>query len=449
MKVFLKKNKGISLISLTIAVTVILILTGTIIVSSVSNLKSNKLRNMQADIDNLRNKVSNYYSQYGEIPADRNIEYTNINNINSISEDVDTGAFYVIDLEMLENVTLNYGKDYEKIRNGEATTEEEINKLTDLYIINADSHNIFYVDGIELDGEIFYTDYAEEDKDVVPVGLIDIKKVKDMKFGASSTYFLLDDGSLWVTGLNQYGQLGLGDTENRNTLQKVEGIPKLKKIYVNMYCVFTITENEEVYAWGLNDFGQLGLGEVGNKTLPTKLNITDVRDVYPYWFHNFIIKNDGSVWSCGRNTRGQLGLGDKTSRSTFTKVNINNVKDIKLGNEHSAILKNDGTLWVTGSSFYGQLGFGNNTDLSTFTKTSLTDVKQIVNGREETKVLKNDGTVWGSGSNLRGELGIGSTSGGNTFKKAQIENVKELKCEYGTVIAITNDNKIYGWRNEQ
>ena len=174
-------EKGVNLISLTIAVTVILILTGTIIVSSVSSLKSNKLRNMQADIDNLRDKVSNYYSQYGEIPADKKIEYTNIEHIRSsgvISEVVDTGAFYVIDLSAIENVTLNYGKDYDKIRNGEATTEEEINKLTDLYIINGESHNIFYVAGIELDGEKFYTDYTSEEADTVAVDLRYVDGVK-------------------------------------------------------------------------------------------------------------------------------------------------------------------------------------------------------------------------------------------------------------------------------
>jgi len=186
MKVFLKENKGVNLISLTIAVTVILILTGIIIVNSTSSLKSNKLRNMQADIDNLRDKVSNYYSRYGEIPADRSIEYTNTSHINSISNAVDTGAFYVIDLAAMENVTLNYGKDYEKIRSGEATTEEEINKLTDLYIINADSHNIFYVAGIELDGEIFYTDYGEEDKDKVAVKLYGNKEYTD-KNGDTAT----------------------------------------------------------------------------------------------------------------------------------------------------------------------------------------------------------------------------------------------------------------------
>ena len=180
MRVFLKGNKGINLISLTIAVTVILILTGIIIVNSTSSLKSNKLRNMQADIDNLRDKVSNYYSRYGEIPADRSIEYTNTSHINSISNAVDTGAFYVIDLAAMENVTLNYGKDYEKIRKGEATTAEEVNKLTDLYIINADSHNIFYVQGIELDGETFYTDYGEEDKDTALVEIHGYKEYEDI-----------------------------------------------------------------------------------------------------------------------------------------------------------------------------------------------------------------------------------------------------------------------------
>ena len=173
MKVFFKGNKGINLISLTIAVTVIMILTGIIIVNATSNLKSNKLKNMQADIENLRDKVSNYYAKYGDIPADRNIEYTNISDINSISNAVDTGAFYVIDLAAMENLTLNYGKDYERIRTGEVTTQGGINQLTDLYIINADSHNIFYVEGIELDGEIFYTDYGEEDKDMAAVEIIE------------------------------------------------------------------------------------------------------------------------------------------------------------------------------------------------------------------------------------------------------------------------------------
>ena len=135
--------------------------------NAAGNLKSTKLANMQADIENLRDKVSNYYSEYGNIPADTSIEYTNTSNINSISSATDTGAFYVIDLAAMEDVTLNYGKDYEKIRSGEATSKEQINSLTDLYIINGTSHNVFYVEGIEVDGERYYTDYSSNDVDFV------------------------------------------------------------------------------------------------------------------------------------------------------------------------------------------------------------------------------------------------------------------------------------------
>ena len=94
MKKILKSQNGVTLTSLVIAVAVILILTGTIIVNVTGNLKTEKLRNMQSDIENLRDKVSTYYAQYGKIPADVSIEYTNINNLQSagvISEVADTG----------------------------------------------------------------------------------------------------------------------------------------------------------------------------------------------------------------------------------------------------------------------------------------------------------------------------------------------------------------------
>ena len=174
MKNLLKSNKGISLVTLCITVAVLLILTNVIIYNTADNLRTTKLKNMQSDIENLRDKISNYYSQYGTIPANKDIEYTNIEDIKNsgvISTAVDEGKFYVIDLASMENITLNYGRDYEKIKNGEATTEEQINSLKDLYIINETSHNIFYVQGIKVDDETFYTDYSAEDADKVAVNL--------------------------------------------------------------------------------------------------------------------------------------------------------------------------------------------------------------------------------------------------------------------------------------
>lgn len=168
IKKFLNNQKGVSLVTLTITVIVILILTGIVLYNVKDNLGVQKLKSMQADIENLRDKIESYYIEYGSIPA--KIEYTNITSIKNagvISDKVDTGKFYIIDLSAIDNLTLTYGKDYGKIED-----ETQENSLEDIYIINEDSHNIFYVKGIILDGETFYTDYTKDDIDKEAVNLI-------------------------------------------------------------------------------------------------------------------------------------------------------------------------------------------------------------------------------------------------------------------------------------
>mgnify|MGYP000661177381 CR=1 FL=1 len=170
-------NKGISLISLTITVVVILILTSIILYNASKDVKISNLSALQSDIVNLQDKVASYYAQYGKIPAITSNEYTNIDDIKNagvISSSVDTGKFYVIDLSAMENVTLNYGKDYEKVRTGEAQTSEQINNLKDIYIINETSHNIFYVEGIKIDNEQYYTNYSLISLESLLIALVSI-----------------------------------------------------------------------------------------------------------------------------------------------------------------------------------------------------------------------------------------------------------------------------------
>lgn len=177
MKNILKKQKGITLITLSITVLVLVILTEVLIYNIQDNLKIESLRNMQNDIANLRDKILTYYEKYNTIPINEKIEYTNIQPLQDsliLSQKADTGKFYVIELKQLENLTLNYGRDYEKITT--TSTAEEINKLTDLYIINADSLNIFYVQGIKIDNTTYYTDYDATKVDQESVTLIDTSK---------------------------------------------------------------------------------------------------------------------------------------------------------------------------------------------------------------------------------------------------------------------------------
>ena len=166
----IKKDRGITLISLSIAVIIILTITGMILYSAKDSIYIKNLTNMQNDIANLRDKVSLYYSEYGEIPA--KTEYPDISKLQSagVIGANDTGKFLILELENLEGLTLNYGEDYERYKVGDYTN---LTDLTDIYIINENSNNIFYVEGIRVtqnsETQIYYTDYTEGDKQIVEV----------------------------------------------------------------------------------------------------------------------------------------------------------------------------------------------------------------------------------------------------------------------------------------
>ena len=207
-------SKGVSLISLSITVIILIIITNILIYNLKDNLGVTNLRNMQNDISNIREKVASYYAQNGKIPA--KIKYTNVSNIDVISDAVDTGDFYVVDLEALENLTLNYGLDYRNIE--EDWEQSQIDQLSDIYIINETSHNVFFVRGISVDDQIFYTDYEPKDIDTKEV---DLRYVDNIK---------IPDGFSYVEGTKNTG-IKIKNDENESEYtwivqnQKIENIP--------------------------------------------------------------------------------------------------------------------------------------------------------------------------------------------------------------------------------
>ena len=167
----MKNQKGVNLVSLSVAVIVIITIVGTVLYNVRTNLGVQKLKAMQADIENLRGKVANYYLQYGALPIlkQQEIEDSILSeNVKTIENgNIETGKYYVIDLSAMENITLTYGEDYEVLKSLSADKVQALNDgdkaLTDVYIINSVSHNIFYVHGITYEGKIYYTQYQDDE----------------------------------------------------------------------------------------------------------------------------------------------------------------------------------------------------------------------------------------------------------------------------------------------
>ena len=213
MKLNVKQEKGITMTALVITVITLLILTNVMIYNTKSSIDISKLTNLYNDIELLRDKVSTYYGEYGKIPAE--IKYTNtseLSNVLSIKNDI--GDFYVIDLEAMQGITLNYGKDYEKVKNDISNADN----YTDLYIINENSHNIFYVEGIEIKEDDvvnkYYTDYTYPDETkidlryiegiLIPDGYYYIGKTKDASGNESIVISNIQGETIDTSKTNQY-----------------------------------------------------------------------------------------------------------------------------------------------------------------------------------------------------------------------------------------------------
>lgn len=194
----IKSNNGITLVTLTITVVILLIVTNIIIYNVQDNLGIEKLRNMQKDIEELTDRISIYYAQYGKIPV--KIRYTKLDEIKAsgiISEEIDNGNFYIIDLSAIDNLTLNYGKDYEKLDHD----SNQIDNLNDLYIINENSHNIFYVKGIYVKDTKYFTNYTEKD-----IKSVDLRYVENIK---------IPEGYKYVEGTKENGIIIKDSTEKK------------------------------------------------------------------------------------------------------------------------------------------------------------------------------------------------------------------------------------------
>ena len=110
-----------------------------IIKATEDSLKLNKLNNIYKDIEILEDKVAIYYLDYGTIPVKNEIiEDFKEKSINPN----DNNIYYEIDLDKIENLNIYYGKKAESEK--------------DIYIINEQSHTIYYYLGIEYNGKMYY-----------------------------------------------------------------------------------------------------------------------------------------------------------------------------------------------------------------------------------------------------------------------------------------------------
>jgi alpha-tubulin suppressor-like RCC1 family protein len=279
-----------------------------------------------------------------------------------------------------------------------------------------DSNGNVYTEAYDYDGHsAFVAATSLEGKNIIAIS------------ARGNGYFALDgNGKVYVAGVNSYGQLGLGDTNNRDDFTEVVSLNGKHIIYIaaGEYHTLAIDSDGKVYATGEN-YGQLGLGDNNDRntfTEVTSLSGKNITAVAAGSYHSLAIDSDGKVYATGENY-GQLGLGDNNDRNTFTEVtSLNGVTAISAGAYHSLILDGTGKVYGAGSNSYGQLGLGNADSSYTFVEIPSLNGKNITTiaaGDDYSFVIDNKGNVYGTGSNSYGLLGLGDTNSRNVFTEVK------------------------------
>lgn len=186
-----------------------------------------------------------------------------------------------------------------------------------------------------------------------------IKIMDDVAAVSCGTQFgaiIKADGSLWMWGRNGDGQLGTGDTAG--TLEPVKVMENVDAVscggtYGNNFTAALQTDGS-LWMWGFNEGGQLGIGTRTSSVRPVKV-MEDVVSVSCGELHTVAVKKDGTVWAWGGNLYGQLGTGDQENYDTPVQV-MEDVVSAACGADFTLAVRADSTVWAWGSNTGYTLG---------------------------------------------------------------------------------------------
>jgi hypothetical protein len=239
------------------------------------------------------------------------------------------------------------------------------------------------------------------------------------------------DGTVWVWGSNESGQIGNGtNTGNAQVPYQVTNLSDVEFIAAGGNHCLVLKSDGTVWGWGDNSRGQLGDNTITNHYAPIQVKghsnvgyLDDIIAIAAGTTHSLALKNDGTVWVWGENSTGQGGQGSTATDYYETPIQVKgqngisyltNISSISAGESHNIALSYNGNVFAWGSNGAGQLGdFSNSSFYYPVITYQLTDVRSIDSGNFHNLVIKSDGSVWSWGQNTNGVLGDNSTNDSN------------------------------------
>ncbi len=198
---------------------------------------------------------------------------------------------------------------------------------------------------------------------------------------------------------------------------------------------FIFDKNRRLYAFGNNGSGQLGFGDTHNRNIPTPLffnSLTSSQDILTSLMSDGIVNiSIGDSYTLFLMINGTIYMTGNMETKPKLLPNINNVTQITTGIEHSLLLSQNGKVYGFGFNYSGQLGLGHNYDRNVpILNPHLNNIVQLAAGANHSIALTSKGTVYSFGDNTVGQLG----------KLGPSSNVPQLIPDLYDIISISAGN---------
>ncbi len=272
----------------------------------------------------------------------------------------------------------------------------------------------------------------------------------------SSGYYVsaavMNDGSLWTWGKNEYGLLGTAQATHILAYypSRVGNAKDWASVSVGHANVLALKTDGSLYAWGMANYGAIGDGASGTmRDQPVRVGSdTDWQYIHAAYLCSFAIKNDGRLFAWGRNGNATLGDGTKTNRLVPVQIGDGLWKQLSSNEEHTIGIQQDGSLWSWGLNTYGALGLGTSISesLSPSRVGSDNDWSKIMVTASYSLGLKSDGSLWAWGYN-NGQLGLGAPST-PVYTPTQVGTDMDwqtISAANTHVLAIKQNGDLYSW----
>ena len=178
-------------------------------------------------------------------------------------------------------------------------------------------------------------------------------------YGGAQHACFKTDGTWWAWGSNGKGTLGQNDTVQYSSPRQIPGTQWKRGQFETSFSndgSSGIKTDGTLWLWGHGDYGQIGNNNRVSYSSPIQLPGTEWKATAVMRHSSYLVKNDGTLWTMGRNHHGQLGINNIAGRSSPTQIPGTEWKYAICSYYSAAALKTDGTLWTWGQGGTGQTG---------------------------------------------------------------------------------------------